>query len=179
MVVLAAAVALVGALCLLDLLLTFGVIRRLREQTDLLNGMRAPDAPVIGVATGGSPDAFSAVALDGGPISGAAGLRMVAFFSSSCSICPERVEPFARYLADHHMAADVVLAVLVGPEGESPPYLDRVSEVARMMTEERDGEVARAFHVTGFPAFCLLDGFGAVLATGYDPATLPEPVPTR
>ena len=38
MPILIAAVVVVGGLCLLDLLLTFGVIRRLREHTSMLTG---------------------------------------------------------------------------------------------------------------------------------------------
>ena len=46
MAILVAAIGLVGLLCLADLLLTFGVIRRLREHTEQLAGLRGQDAPV-------------------------------------------------------------------------------------------------------------------------------------
>jgi len=38
MAILSAAIVVVGLLCLADLLLTFGVIRRLREHTEQLTG---------------------------------------------------------------------------------------------------------------------------------------------
>ena len=60
MTVLVAAVALVGVLCLLDLLLTFGVIRRLREHAELITLGGVPDIPVLGVAVGEQPAPFSA-----------------------------------------------------------------------------------------------------------------------
>jgi len=49
MAILVAAIGLVGLLCLADLLLTFGVIRRLREHTEQLAGLRGQDAPVTGL----------------------------------------------------------------------------------------------------------------------------------
>jgi hypothetical protein len=62
-----AAVIVVGVLCVLDLLLTFGVIRRLKEHTAMLaergSGSLAP--PVIGLAEGERPGAFSATTADG------------------------------------------------------------------------------------------------------------------
>lgn len=104
---------------------------------------------------------------------------MAAFFSSSCSVCPERVGPFVEYLADHGVARESVLSVVTGPAGQRPPYLDRLAEVALVCVEQDDSAVAQAFKVAGFPAFCLLDEDGAVLASGHEPARLPEPVAAR
>jgi hypothetical protein len=66
--------------------------------------------------------------------------------------------------------------VVLGAPGEPVPYLDRLAGVARVCVQPDDGELARAFKVTGYPAFCLLDFGGAVLAASYDPAALPAPV---
>jgi hypothetical protein len=174
MPILIAAIVAVGALCLLDLLLTFGVIRRLREHTSMLAG--TVDSGMIGVSPGASPGAFSAVTTSGEPVTGTAGLRLAAFLSSSCSACPERVPPFLDYLSTHRIARDSVLAV-VAAEGSTPvPYLDRLAEAARTCVEPYDSEIIKAFKVSGFPAFFLLDVDGAVSASGWDPAALPEPV---
>ena len=173
-----AAVTIVGVLCVLDLLLTFGVIRRLREHTAMLaenRGHGLPGPPVIGLAQGELPGAFAAVTLDGEHVDASAALRVVAFFSTRCSICPERVPPFLEYLATHHIDRPSVLAVVVGDEGKPAPYLESLAEFAQICLEQEDGEVAKAFKVAGYPAFCLLGGDGTVLVTGYDPQTLPEP----
>jgi hypothetical protein len=173
-----AAVAVVGALCLLDLVLTFGVIRRLREHTTMLaenRGHGLPGPPVIGVAQGELPGTFAAVTRDGEHVDDSAALRVVAFFSTRCSICPERVPPFLEYLAARHIDRASVLAVVVGDDSEPAPYLESLAEFAQVCLEQEDGEVAKAFKVAGYPAFCLLGGDGTVLASGYDPQTLPEP----
>ena len=175
MPILIAAVVVVGCLCLLDLLLTFGVIRRLREHTSMLTGAGGSEPPPIGLEAGKPPGAFSAVATSGEEVSGAAGLEVVAFFSSWCSICPERVPPFVEYLSRHHMRRDSVLAVVAADSSTPPSYLDRLAEVALACVEPTGGEIATAFQVQGFPAFFLVDADGVVAVNGYDPATLPEP----
>jgi hypothetical protein len=179
MPILAAALAIVAALCLLDMLMTFGVIRRLREHTELISGMNVPGAPVIGLAIGESPMAFSSGTIGGELVSGTAGLRLVAFFSTGCSACPERVAPFAAYVAQNRLSKNSVLAVVVGNEDSPPPYLSQLTEVALVCADGLDGPVSRAFNVAGFPAFCLLDSDGSVLAAGFNPVDLPEPVAAR
>jgi hypothetical protein len=175
MPIMIAAVALVGGLCLLDLLLTFGVIRRLREQANLLSGAGRTGPEVIGLEAGQAPGPFSALSIDGSLVNGVAGLRVVAFLSSSCSACPGRVPPFLDYLTDHRIERDSVLAVVQGAASAPPPYLDRVAGMARVCIEPDGGEIGRAFNVTGFPAFCLLDADGAVVVSGFDPSVLPAP----
>jgi len=175
MVFLGAAVALVGALCLLDLLLTFGVIRRLREHAEMLSRAGVQDMPVIGLASGEPVAAFSALTLGGESLTGASGLRVAGFFSSACSVCPERVGPFTEYLAGHRVARESVLSVVVTPDDGPPPYADRLNEAGQVCVVQHDSEVVRAFKVSGFPAFCLLDADGALIAASYDPAGLPAP----
>jgi hypothetical protein len=170
---LTAALSVVGVLCLLDLILTLGVIRRLREHTEMLAEVNGGPPPVMRIQVGSSPAHFSAIAADGGLVSGASGLFVVAFFSSSCPICPERVEPFARYLTNSDVPPDRALVVIVGPVSDPPPYRDRLAAVARLVAEDVDGEISRAYQVVAFPAFALMDGTGNVLAASHDPAELP------
>lgn len=177
MAIMIAAVVLVGVLCLLDLLLTFGVIRRLREHTTLLAALGGPPGALgpgaLGLETGKQPGAFSAVTTSGEVVTQAAQLRMVGFLTSSCSACPERVPPFMEYLSSHRIGRDSVLVVI---QGGRVPYLDQIAEVALVCVEPADGEeVVRAFKVNGSPVFFLLDADGAVAESGYDPAMLPAP----
>jgi hypothetical protein len=171
-----AAVAVVGVLCVLDLLLTFGVIRRLKEHTAMLTERSASLAPpVIGLAEGEKPAAFSAATTDGQPVDDSTPLRLVAFLSTACSICPERVPPLLKYLADHRIDRTAALAVIVGHDDKQVSYMDSLAASAQICLEPDEGELSRAFRVAGYPAFCLLGADGTVLASGYDPQTLPEP----
>lgn len=173
MAVLIAAVVIVGALCLLDLLLTFGVIRRLREHTTLLASAAGSAESVIGLAPGESPGKFAATTNSGEVVNGAAGLEVVAFFSSWCSACPERVPPFLEYVKSNRIGREAVLAVVAQDGATSAPYLDQLATVAQVCIEPHDGVIAKAFQVSGFPAFCLLDADGAVVKSGFNPAALP------
>jgi hypothetical protein len=173
--VLSAAVIVVGLLCLLDLLLTFGVIRRLREHTALL-ASRAGETIVFGLGLGDVPGAFAAVSTAGEVLTGPAGVRITAFFSSSCSHCPRRVPTFIEYVRANHIPRDEVLAVVTAAENESVPYVDQLGEVARVCVQSAGGDLAAAFQLIGYPAFCLLDTDGAIRAVAYDPAELPVPV---
>jgi|HubBroStandDraft_2_1064218.scaffolds.fasta_scaffold263043_1 thiol-disulfide isomerase/thioredoxin len=177
MPILIAAIVVVGGLCLVDLLLTLGVIRRLRVHTDMLAGARAGRPPVTGLETGQLPGAFSAVTTAGDLVSNMTGLRVVAFFSSSCPACPAMVPPFAEYVTSHHVGQDGVLAVVAGSPDAPPPYLAKLAEAAQVHIESAGGDVIRAFDVLAFPAFCLLDVDGAVVASAHDPSALPVPVP--
>jgi hypothetical protein len=177
-VILAAAVAVVGALCLVDLVLTLGVLRRLREHTEIINQQYGPrQMQVMGLAPADTVPPFATVTVGGEPVTGPSGLRMVAFFSTSCSICPERVPPFVEYLSAHGLAPESALAVIVGPAKELPPYASPLPQVAQVCLEAENGAVGSAFKVAGYPAFCLLDETGVVAATGYNPTMLPEPEP--
>jgi hypothetical protein len=175
--VLTAAVVLVGALCLVDLLLTFGVVRRLREHTVLLGDDRSADVSVSGVNVGDFPGSFAAEDVGGQPLAGPGGWRVIAFFSSSCSICPERAPVFADYVRTSSVNRDSVLAVVLGSTGEPAPYLDLLAGVGHVCVQPADGELAKVFSVTGYPAFFVLDGAGAVQAVHYDPAALPALTP--
>jgi hypothetical protein len=174
MPILIAAVVVVGGLCLLDLLLTFGVIRRLREHTNMLAAGRGADPPV-GLAAGMSPGAFTASTISGEVVTGTTGLRVVAFFSPWCKSCPERVPPFLEYLSSHRIGRDSVLTVVASDDGTSPPFQDQLAKVAQACVEPHEGMAAKAFEVVGFPAFFLLDADGVVAASGHNPAALPEP----
>ena len=178
MTVLAAAVALVGVLGLLDLLLTFGVIRRLREHAELLGPGDGPEVPVLGVTAGEQPAPFLVTTIEGDLIAGPGGLSMVAFFSTTCPACPERIPPFISYLSDRGIARKSVLAVVLGPQGEPPAFANALAGAAQVTTasERADDPLARAFKVAGYPAFCLLDDDGTVVATSHDPAGLPRAV---
>lgn len=182
MAALTAAVILVGLICLADLFLTFGVIRRLREHAEQISSFSQAGGaavPVIGLAEGQSPGAFASVTMDGQPMTGPAEIRIAAFFSTSCSACPGKVAPFLDYVASHQLARDSILAVVVGSPDDPPAYLGDLRQVGQIVFEEFDGGICDAFKVSGFPAFCLLDADGAVLVSGFDPGMLPEPAAAR
>jgi hypothetical protein len=179
MPVLAAVVVVVGIISALNLLLTFGVIRRLREHSQLIDRAMMTGISLTGLVPGDQVTSFSAADRDGNVLDGPSGLRVVGFFSSSCSACPERVGPFLDYLSNHKVEPDETLSIMVGPKDDHPPYAERLAKVGRVCTEQDDGLASQAFKVRGFPMFFLLDSGQAVVGSSYDPAALPAPSVVR
>src|SRR5690606_15281359 len=91
-------VIVVGAICLLDLVLTVGVIRRLREHSTLISELGGGRMPVPMLQDGETADAFEAVATTGEVVSrdGLSGNTLVGVFSPDCSACKERLPGFIR-----------------------------------------------------------------------------------
>jgi thioredoxin-related protein len=89
------------------------------------------------------------------------------------------VPAFIDYLRANQVARDSVLAVIINSGPEPVSYQEDIAEVAPVCVEPLDGELAAAFKVRGFPAFCVLDGAGSVSTFSHEPAVLPALTATR
>ena len=180
MPVLISAVVLVGAVCALDLLLSIGVIRRLRVHTTLLDQLRDASAtPDVMLPAGAPPGDFAATTVDGERLSAESlGPTLVGFFMPHCGGCAEELPNFVRYaraaVDGPHRPLAVVVAEDDGDE-EVAGYIAKLGAVARVVRETPAGPLASAFSVTGFPAFCLVGADRAVVASGHRVDALPAP----
>lgn len=187
MIYLTAAVIVVGTLCVLDLLLTIGVLRRLREHGERLEGLPAENTESSLMAqalraVGDRIDDFTTTTFDGREVSRArlTGLTLVGFFSTYCEPCRTSVEPFAELVAGRPGGWDEALAVVVGDDADAIDFVTGFGEGARVVVEQEGpepGPVVSAFSVMGYPVYCVLDEQGVVLATGMKPERLLAPVP--
>lgn len=171
-----AGIAVLGALTLLNLLLTYGVIRRLREHTRLLAGIGSA-APML--APGSTVGDFAATTLDGELVSRDAlsGQTLVGFFSPGCPACTERLPDFVARAATPAHGRARTLAVIAGGDESYAAQREQLAAVARVVVEpERSGPVGRAFGVSAYPVFALVDPAGEVLASGYTLDSIPAPV---
>ncbi|GAA3453582.1 peroxiredoxin family protein [Dactylosporangium matsuzakiense] len=170
MPVLIVAVALVGALCLLNLLFALGVIRRLREQTKLIDALYEvvgdmPDAGAggAGPAAGDTVADFRATTTAGEPVArdDLAAASVVAFLAADCKGCHEQLPGFLAWARDQDRGR--VLAV-VNTDGADPrAFVEQLTPVARVVLEGAKPAVARAFNVTSYPQFVVV-GPGATVA---------------
>ncbi|MFG1923027.1 hypothetical protein [Cryptosporangium sp. NPDC048952] len=165
--VLVAAVVVVGAVALANLVFTFGVVRRLREHTELFN--RLNDGGLTGrnlLGPGRTVGPYTATAVDDTPVTG--GATLVGFFSLGCEPCTAKRPVFADVAREHPGGRDRVLAVVVGDDGDGDvsAYLDELTPVSRVVRQLPTGDVPTAFRVDAYPAFALLDDDGVVLASG-------------
>ncbi|WP_049567485.1 TlpA family protein disulfide reductase [Nonomuraea sp. SBT364] len=158
MIALYVLICLVGAVAVLDLVLTVGVIRRLREHTQMFGEMTGSGA--VMAEAGSEIAAFDAVATDGGRVENP---KLVGVFSPGCPACEERMPLFMDRAAGYDRAS--VLAVVAGPDGAAAEYRGRLEPVAQVVVEPSGGAVTSALQVKAFPAFAVLDG-SLVVASG-------------
>jgi thiol-disulfide isomerase/thioredoxin len=170
---LVAAVVLIGAVALLNLVLSMGIIRRLREQAASLPEAQVPHLPAPGEQVGD----FTVRTTGGDTVSrdGLRGDTAVAFFSPNCQPCQETVPQFAEYARALPGGPDWAVAVVVGNGAEAAEMVAKLTPVARVVTET-DAEVLQsAFRPNGFPSIYLIGHDGVVVASGHGMAALPAP----
>ncbi|MBP8531683.1 hypothetical protein GWI24_00265 [Streptomyces sp. MK37H] len=169
MPVLISAVVLVGALCSLDLILTLGVIKRLREHGELL-AARAVDRPRSAIELGEQVGEFATHTVDGEPLSRATmtGTTLVGFFTPTCGPCKEQLPKFMEYARTMPGGRDRVLAAVVGDEDLAAPMVAELRSVAKVVTQTRNEEpMGAAFEIMAFPTVLMVapDAEGDVVVT--------------
>ncbi|GAA3758799.1 TlpA family protein [Plantactinospora mayteni] len=190
MPVVVAVLVVLTILTLLNLLLTFGVIRKLREHTQELAAAR----PVVTLPVGAQVPDFTA-STAGGDVVSIASLRasggLVAFLAPDCSGCKEQLPSVRAALAE---ALDTPMAVLVVLTRLRPePDRDRADREraelvaalgvhdtrAAIVHEPLDGALQSAFQVAAFPAFYLVDTDDRVAGVSNNASQLPSLFPGR
>lgn len=168
MLYLAIALVIVGAIGLLNLLLTFGVIRRLREHTRLLDRkLVAGDVPLTPsvLATGSAVSSFDTTTVNGDVLTTASlgDEALVGFFSPTCGPCKAQLPAFLD--TARQLSRSVAVVAVVIDETGGDDMARRLTEVARVVIEPQEGSVISAFQVTAFPSFVYVSK-GVVTATG-------------
>jgi thiol-disulfide isomerase/thioredoxin len=145
-----AAVVLFGAFCILDLLLTIGLAKRLREQSRRLDDFgRPPTRVAVGTVVG----AFDTATVDGVPVRSAdlADGTVVAFLSPTCGPCQDKLPALVEYGAQTGPGRPLV-AVVTGDDADADEFVRRLGPVARVVREEPDGGAfGAAFGVSAYP----------------------------
>ncbi|GAA1107331.1 MULTISPECIES: hypothetical protein [Kitasatospora] len=178
MPVLVSAVVLLGALGLLNLALTFGIVRRLNAESARaaqpagLHGLA--DAASIGATAG----PFSVTAADGSTVTRdtLATPALVAFFAPGCPPCAELLPEFTGRLREDGPPAGDVLAVVTPGAGQQE-YVDALAEVATVVTGDQAQDVVDALGVGGFPVVARLDDDGTLHVLHRDLREMARPVP--
>ncbi|GGO73022.1 TlpA family protein disulfide reductase [Nonomuraea cavernae] len=166
-------VALVGVLTVLNLLLTFGVIRRLREHTDLLARGTTPAASMDGpdMPAGRRVAEFDGTTTEGEPLGRdlLAGETFVGFVSPGCTPCDERMPELIETARAWPGGRQDTMIVVFGRRAAAAEYIERLTSVAKVVVEAPNGPIAAAFGVKGFPIFGVVDQAGWVLRSGMEP----------
>ncbi|WP_037810088.1 TlpA family protein disulfide reductase [Streptomyces sp. NRRL S-1448] len=175
-----AAVVLIGALCLLDLLLTVGLVKRLRAQ-------QAPRPSANGFAhdgmlpPGGIVGAFETRTIDGRSLHrrdlGTG--TVVVFLSPGCPPC-HRLLPRVAAALGATPAIEAVAVVTGGMDGDpdTEQLLKELGPVARVVHEPGTGPVTEAFAARAFPIMCRVRAVGDELVVeDVGEHVLPTPAP--
>ncbi|MEU6976916.1 hypothetical protein [Streptomyces sp. NPDC046371] len=143
------AVVFVGLLCALDLVLTFGVVKRLREHSGLLSAME----PGPGLGVGESVGGFRTADVDGAPLGPdtLAAATFVAFISPTCGACKEKLPELVRYAHRLREVGEEMLAVVVGNAEEARSFAADLRPVARVAVEGSGGPLGTAFRASSYP----------------------------
>lgn len=163
-----AVVSLVGAVAALDLLLTLGVVRRLREHTRVLARLQlnTPSGPVLGQR----PAQFTAATINGEEISSdlLTGPALVGFFAPGCAPCKERIPQFTAAARALGLGAVPALAVVATDGDGADELAASLRGAAKVVIEDSGGPVHKAFSVRGWPTLIRLDTDGKISSTDND-----------
>jgi peroxiredoxin len=165
------AVALIGALSLINLMLTFAVIRQLRRHGELPSHGPGLDThrPPWHLPPGTPAPEFTAETVTGETISlsDLTGSRsVVAFLAMNCAPCREQLPQLREYASSIPGGAAQVLAVVIGDREKADRYMRELSGVATVVVEPIHGPVVQAFSVGGYPTIYALDERGQIQASG-------------
>ncbi|MDT0302461.1 TlpA family protein disulfide reductase [Streptomonospora wellingtoniae] len=168
-------VVLIGAVTLINLLLTLAVVRRLRR-LDERPAAQAAAPPQLDELPAGSPvPRFRSRTLAGEAITSDDLLgqeTVFAFFDTGCSVCKTVIPKLAAH-ADANGLKPGQVVVVIGDQGaESGEYTRELDGVATVIVEPRMGPVAQEFGIQGVPAFVRADAEGVVMRSGTTVAAL-------
>ncbi|WP_017588898.1 TlpA family protein disulfide reductase [Nocardiopsis ganjiahuensis] len=168
------AIVLTGALGLLNLLLAVGVVRRLRQHTELLaNRPKAvgDDVSAPAVSVGTRVGAFRARSTRGVELSfeETAEPLLMAVLSPDCSPCRERLPLLLDHTARHPDAR--VLAVVIEEGGAEAEMVELLEPAVPVVVEPWGGEIPRLLDIQGTPAFVTLVNGVATATSVFVPET--------
>ncbi|MFB7175722.1 redoxin domain-containing protein [Streptomyces sp. NPDC056254] len=167
---LAAAITILAISTIAHLFITFGLVRRLRLHTELLNQLTQDNSDLLPENSPLPP--FTADTIDGGTISHSE-LRhpgVLALLAVDCPHCRTNLPDFITYVHKNGYARDQVLAVVtINDQTDATArqhMLDALAPVATVVCESSaGGAITTALQVQAFPAFYLTHP-DATLATG-------------
>ncbi|WP_163508948.1 hypothetical protein [Fodinicola acaciae] len=153
MAVLIAIVVLVGALCLLDLVLTFGVVRRLREHAETLERLLERRSSANVPAAGRSVGQLTAATVDGERLS-FVGATAVVFVSPECESCRTDLPDLVAWAGDRDR--ERVLVVVDTTYSDGADFVAALEKVAQVVLDGADSGIRETFGVEGYPMSCVV-----------------------
>lgn len=162
------AVVLVGLLCAVDLLLTFAVLRRLREHTEELARLSAGGGASQGIdrekLLGRELPEFSATTTEGAVVSRerlAGEVELVGIFAPGCNPCHAQAPVFAAEASG--MASGKTLALVAGSGSDADDLVQMLKGSTEVLTAPDSMQVINGLSIGVFPTFLRFDASGAIV----------------
>lgn len=174
------AIGVVGALCLMNLVLTLALARQLRGLSEMMKNRRAGTLQNFAYKAGDRAPQFAATTTTGEvrTLDGAAGSRLlIAFFTAICPSCHVQAERPKEYAASSAGESTKILVVISGPANKASEFGQDMGDTIRVAVEPPLGPTAAAFKIETYPAFYLVGADGRIEAGARTVAGLPTPKP--
>lgn len=172
--ILIAAVVVLTALTLFNLVLTLALVRRLRHSEDHGRAGGFPVFPDLEeVPAGRAIPEFTATTRDGVEISSKERLgdrAVYAFFDTSCGTCKKQLQPLVDFAKEAGLSPDQVIAFVghENPEADADAYTSVLEGHATIVMQSLGDEVGLAFSPGGIPAIILADSDGVVVRSAVE-----------
>ena len=179
MVYLVAAVVLLAGVAVINLLLTIGVIGRLRDHAAALKSMQ-DSSPGFALSPGDQIPDFVAEDLDHRLVSreSIAGREaLMGFFSASCRACEIQLPEFLQAADAMRRQEAEVVAVVSGSGDEQASLVEKLRQSVRVIPESEYGPVTSTMEVRGFPVFYHWTPDGVLVSAAHDVRRLVAPTP--
>ncbi|MQY12894.1 hypothetical protein SRB5_30330 [Streptomyces sp. RB5] len=161
MIYLTAGLVLVGAVTVLNLLLTLAVIRRLRRQ----ESHQRPEM-TSGPAVGSRLPAFTAVSVGGDEVSDvrlAGRSAALTFLSTGCPACDAAVNDLPEFAERTGMDAEqLVVVIAADDEAQAAEMAGRLTGLATVVVEGPVGGISTRYGVSATPTTVLAGADGLV-----------------
>jgi hypothetical protein len=170
------AVIALALLVLVDLLLTFAILRRLREHEERLSQLS--ERPVGGPEIGQPLPRFETVTVDGGLLDSTAllgGESVVAVFSTSCHGCEQQAPRFVEVASQMALTGRRIITLLIDDgQQEDHPLRQVLSRAGLLVIESHDGSLKAAIGPQLLPSYYLFTAEGLLVAKAPSVDALPR-----
>ncbi|CAL9339053.1 hypothetical protein SUDANB121_00240 [Nocardiopsis dassonvillei] len=167
MAILTAAVVLLTALALFNLLLTLALVRRLRNlEGSPAGGAGAPPADLADIPAGMEVPEFTGVSTAGETVTSSGlrgGMALYAFLDTGCGSCKDQLRPLVDFAREVGLPPERVIAFVGDPRGDAETYTSVLEGHTTVVMQTIHHEAGQAFSLTGIPAFVFADATGTVV----------------
>lgn len=169
---------LLWVLVLLNILLSWGIIRRMREFDRRIASVATAGLPMMsGLEPGTAAPDFSVGTPAGDTVTRAQllqGETVLAFFSPTCDACVEHLPQVRRYATDTRPADTRLVAVVDGEPAEGRTFIENLEGVASVtFADPAANPIVRDYQVGAFPSYYVIAADGRVRALHHRVEELP------